>query len=143
MLLKTSRNKTKDITLMSAWRQKAIQIAPELKHEFQAADLSTYTMFSELLALLRQAHKDNNVDRIEHIYNFAEWCFQQKDEKLWNAAGVSFYEHLGDNELVFSQFTKWLKKNIYLDIRGLLELRLSDEQMKQLDNFYGWNKPKI
>jgi hypothetical protein len=127
---------------MSAWRQKAIQIAPELKHEFQQPDLSPNIIFTELLALLEEAHRGNDSDRIEKIYNYAEWCFQQKDQKLWNAAGVSFYEHLGDNELVFSQFTRWISKEIYLEIRGLLELRLTDEQVRELDKYYGWKNSK-
>ena len=127
---------------MSVWRQKAIQIAPELKHDFQEPDLSPYTVFMELLPLLKQAHNDNDIERIEKIYNYAEWCSQQKDKDLWNAAGVSFYEHLGDNELVFSQFTQWIKRNVYLEIRGLLELRLTDEQLKLLDKHYGWKEEK-
>jgi hypothetical protein len=59
-----------------------------------------------------------------------------------NAAGVSFYEHLADDELVFSQFTKWIKKNIYFEHRGLLSQRFDDDKMKQLDRFYGWSEPK-
>jgi len=95
---------------MSVWRQKAIEIAPELKKDFQDPDLSPYTVFSELLTLLVQAHANNDTTTIKNIYDYAAWCSQQKDQKLWNAAGVCFYEHLCDNELVFAQFTKWIKK---------------------------------
>lgn len=127
---------------MSTWRQKAIEVAPELKNDFQDPDLSPYTVFSELLALLEQAHIDNDIIKIKNIYDYAEWCSQQKDQKLWNSAGVSFYEHLCDNELVFSQFTKWVKNKIYLDHRDLLNHRFDADKMKQLDKFYGWTKPK-
>ena len=65
------------------------------------------------------------------------------DPKLWNAAGVSFYEHLGDDDIVFLQFTKWIKRNIYMDIRDLLYLRLDDDKMKHLDNIMvGQNQKK-
>jgi hypothetical protein len=127
---------------MSTWRQKAIEVAPELKKDFQDPDLSPYTVFSELLALLEQAHIDNDIIKIKNIYDYAEWCSQQKDQKLWNSAGVSFYEHLCDNELIFSQFTKWVKNKIYFDHRNLLNHRFDDDKMKQLDKFYGWTKPQ-
>ncbi len=123
---------------MSVWRQKAIEVAPELKKDFQDPDLSPYTVFSEFLALLVQAHVDNDTTKIRKIYDYAEWCSQQKDQKLWNSAGVSFYEHLSDNELIFSQFTKWIKKSIYLEHRDLLNYRFDEDKMKQLDKFYGW-----
>ncbi len=64
-------------------------------------------IFSEFLFLLLQAHIDNHPAKIKNIYDYAEWCSQQKDQKLWNSAGVSFYEHLSETELVF---TKWVKK---------------------------------
>jgi hypothetical protein len=127
---------------MSKWRQKALEIAPELKKEFLEPDLSPYTVFSEFLELLAQAHIDKDKIRIQNIYDYAEWCSRQKDQRLWNAAGVSFYEHLADNEGVFSQFTKWVKKSVYLEHRDLLNHRFDDEKMKELDHFYGWVKPK-
>lgn len=127
---------------MSTWRQKAIDCAPELKKEFEHPDLNLYAVFMELLPIVRQAHKENNHDRLKKIYDFAEWCFKQKDENLWNPVGVSFYEHLGDTQETFSAFTNWIKKDIYLDIRELLYQRLEDEKMKKLDDFYGWKDPK-
>ena len=127
---------------MSVWRQKAIDIAPELKKDFEDPDLSPYLVFSELLSLLAEAHKSNDVERIQKIYDYAEWCSKQKEQKLWNAAGVSFYEHLADDELVFSQFTTWVKKDVYFDHRDLLSYRFDDDKMKELDIFYGWKKPR-
>ena len=62
----------------------------------------------ELLPIVRQAHLDREHDRLAKIYSYAEWCHKQKDEKLWNAVGVSFYEHLVDEEVTFKQFTNWI-----------------------------------
>lgn len=121
---------------MSTWRKKAIEIAPELKHEFHDTDLSLHLVFSKLLVLLREAHISDNKARIKNIYDYAEWCFTQKDHKLWNAAGVSFYEHLADDEITLSQLPKWLKKDIYKEVRELLKLRLSEKQLKLLDKEY-------
>ena len=127
---------------MSTWRQKAIECAPELKKEFQASDLTPYTVFMELLPLTRQAHIDKNYEKLEKIYSYAEWCNKQKDEKLWNSVGVCFYEHLVDEEVTFNQFTNWIKKEIYIEIRDLLNHRATDEQMKHLDNYYGIGKKR-
>jgi len=127
---------------MSTWRQKAIECAPELKKEFESSTLTPYTVFMELLPITRQAHIHKDNSRLEKIYNYAEWCFKQKDEKLWNAAGVSFYEHLGDDEETFSGFTDWIKKEIYFDLRDLLNHRFDDDKMKRLDDYYGWKQPK-
>lgn len=127
---------------MSTWRKKAIECAPELKKEFEQPDISLYTVFMELLPLLRQAHTDKDLERLRKIYDFAEWCFKQKDEKLWNPAGVSFYEHLADTDITYLQFTNWIKKEIYFDIRDLLIQRVDDEKIKSLDNYYGFNQTK-
>lgn len=121
---------------MSTWRRRAIECAPELKKEFEQGDLTPYTVFSELLPITIQAHKDNDHNRLNKIYDFAEWCFRQKNEKLWNAAGVCFYEHLGDADESFQQFHNWVKKEIYIDIRDLLNRRLDDNKMKLLDDYY-------
>ena len=122
---------------MSVWRQKALQIAPELKTDFQDPALSLYTVLSEFIRLLKEAHQGNDQKKIEQIYNYAEWCFRQTDKTLWNAAGVSFYEHLAEDEHVFSQVAKWLKRDIYIKIRGLLLLNTSDERIRILDRQYG------
>jgi hypothetical protein len=123
---------------MSVWRQKAIDCAPELKKEFQEPDLTPYTVFMELLPVTVQAHMDNDEQKLRKIYDFAEWCHRQEDGNLWNAVGVSFYEHLADDEPTWLAFTNWIKKDIYFDVRDLLLERLADDKMKKLDDFYGW-----
>ncbi|MES2773923.1 MAG: hypothetical protein V4722_07050 [Bacteroidota bacterium] len=127
---------------MSVWRQKALACAPELRIEFEAPDLTPYTVFMELLPITVQAHIDKDNEKLERIYDFAEWCFRQKAKDLWNAAAVSFYEHLGDRDETFSEFTRWIKKDIFIDIRGLLTLMNEAEKMKSLDKYYGWTETK-
>ncbi len=127
---------------MSAWRQKALECAPELKNEFESSDLTPYTVFMELLPITRQAHIDNDTERLQKIYDYAEWCLRQKDKKLWNAAGVSFYEHLADFDETLLQFTHWIKREIYMDIRELLSQRVDNNKMKGLDKHYGYATPK-
>ncbi|MFN8259267.1 MAG: hypothetical protein U0W24_26500 [Bacteroidales bacterium] len=121
---------------MSVWRQKAIECAPELRKEFEAHDLTPYTVFMELLPITRKAHKEKDYNRLKKIYDFAEWCHKQKDKNLWNAVGVTFYEHLADTDETYLQITKWIKKEIYLDIRELLNQRVDNEKIKSLDEYY-------
>jgi hypothetical protein len=127
---------------MSAWREKAMECAPELKRKFESSDLTPYTVFMELLPITRQAHIDKDHKQLQKIYDYAEWCYKQKEKKLWNAVGVSFYEHLCDYEETFSGFTNWVKKEIYFGIRDLLNHRFDDDKMKLLDDYYGWKLSK-
>jgi hypothetical protein len=122
---------------MSVWRQKAIECLPELKKDFERPDTTIYTVFFELLPATREAHKNKDNEKLQKYYGFAEWCFMQKNAfDLCNAAGVSFYEHLGNYEETFLAMPKWVNRDIYDDIRGLLKLMLEDEKMKKLDYIY-------
>lgn len=124
---------------MSVWRHNAIECAPELKNEFQATDLTPYTVFMELIPIVIQAHLDHDNNKLSKIYAFAEWCHGQRDQKLWNAADVSFYEHLLDHEETSKQFTNWIKKDIYFDIRDLLmQNKPNEKQIGRLDEYYGF-----
>src|SRR5438552_15545583 len=82
--------------VLAVWRRKALELFPELRSEFQRPESSIYTVFFELLPMVRQAHDGNDVDLLRRIYGFAEWCLEQTAKDLWNAAGVAFYEHLFD-----------------------------------------------
>jgi hypothetical protein len=126
------------IEKMSVWRKRAMDYFPELKREFEQADMTPCGLFIEILPLCRKAHLDNHVEQLEKIYAYAEWCFRQNDKSLLNAAGVCFYEHLPDQDMTLQTFMSWIKKDIYFDIRGLLILRLNQEKMDQLDEYYGW-----
>jgi hypothetical protein len=125
---------------MSAWRKKAIECLPNLQKEFEQPDTSIYTVFFEMLPAAVEAHKQNNTEQLHKIYDYAEWCFRQKEQELWNAAGVAFYEHLGDDPETLKVMPVWIKKDIYNDIRGLLEDLIPDEALKELDIHY-FGKP--
>jgi len=119
---------------MSKWRQKAINCFPELKQDFEDPETSIYGVFFEILPALIEAHKKQDTERIEKIYGFAEWCFKQKE--LWNAAGVAFYEHLVDYEETKLEIEKWVKFDIYKEIRSLLEIRIGKDEVLKLDKKY-------
>lgn len=120
---------------MSTWRRKAIECLPEERKYFEEPGTSIYTVFSELLGAVVMFHRNNNVARLQSVYDFAEWCFRQKNEDIWNAAGVSFYEHLVDYPETRKEMKRWMKQEIYTDIRGLLEYRLTDKEFREIDNY--------
>jgi hypothetical protein len=123
---------------MSVWRRKAIECLPALRKEFEQPATSIYDVFIEMLPAVVKAHKDKDNITLRMIYDFAEWCFQQKEKDLWNAAGVVFYEHLGDYNETLKEFQKWVKPKIYCDIRGLLEQRLAETDLQNLDKLYAF-----
>lgn len=107
--------KTVNASIMSSWRQKAIECLTESRKDFEDYGTSIYTAFSELLPAAVNFHRTNRSDRLQKIYDFAEWCFQQKTRDLWNAAGVSFYEHLGNYAETRREMSTWVKPHIYRD----------------------------
>jgi hypothetical protein len=121
---------------MSTWRQKAIRCLPELRRDFQKPETTIYTVFREMISALIEAHKQKDIGRIQNIYDFAEWCFKQKEKDLCNAAGVAFYEHLGDHEEIMNEIPKWVRYETYKKIRGLLELRITKDALLDLDKRY-------
>jgi hypothetical protein len=123
---------------MSVWRQKAIACLPEFKEDLEQPDSTIYDVFLDLLPTVVSAHKENNVARLSLMYEFAEWCFRQEEKELWNAAGVGFYEHLGDYTETSESMTQWVKFDIYKEIRGLLKLRISEKKLHELDKKYSY-----
>ena len=117
---------------MSTWRRKALELFPDLRNEIQRGDSTIYTVFFELLPRCRQAHLDGNEEELRKIYGYAEWCHHQTAEDLWNAAGVSFYEHLGDYEETRTEMKKWIPPDIFEDVSGLLELMMGKKKFAEL-----------
>jgi hypothetical protein len=123
---------------MSTWRRNAIEILPQCRQELQASDANLYTVFREMKPFLLRAHIAQNLSLLKKIYAFAEWCMRQKAPHIRNAAGVGFYEHLVDDPETMQAISRWVKKDIYLEIRNLLEYRLGDEEaLAALDAEYG------
>jgi hypothetical protein len=127
---------------MSAWRKRAIECLPGSKREFENPEASIYTVFMELLPSTVAAHRNNDTSQLKKNYDFAEWCFMQKSEDLWNAAGVSFYEHLSDKTETLQAIHQWVKLDIYIEIKPLLKRRLDDVTLKAIDGLYGLQNSK-
>ncbi|ULL16521.1 hypothetical protein DVH26_19995 [Paenibacillus sp. H1-7] len=110
---------------MSVWRRKAtelfnIRFGPT-QHE------TIYDVFRTLLGLVKEAHNRGDEDQLKKIYEYAEWCSTQRADDLRNAAGVSFYEHLVDDEVTYQAILRWIKPTIFSIIKDLLKWRIKDE----------------
>lgn len=118
---------------MANWRRKALALFPEMRHDVQRPDFSIYMVFFDLLPMCREAHKSGDVETLRRIYGFAEWCFEQEAEDMWNAAGVAFYEHLFDgHHSLWEAIVQWLSPRVIEDCWGLWERRLSAQELEEL-----------
>lgn len=123
---------------MSTWRRKAIELFPDLRNEIQHGEATIYTVFFALLPRCRQAHREGNTAELEKIYGYAEWCLRQKAKDIWNAAGVSFYEHLGDSQETLQEMRNWVRPDVFATVEGLLEERMKAEDFAKLKKQYSW-----
>jgi len=98
---------------------------------------SIYDVFIALLPATVDAHKNNNTAQLKIFYEFAAWCFHQKAKHLWNAAAVVFYEHLADYPATRMAMHRWVKPDIYRNIRPLLEQRIDTSLLLEIDQSYG------
>ena len=113
---------------MSAWRRKALELFPDLRIEIQHGESTIYTVFFELLPRCRQAHHERNTEELEKIYGYAEECFRSRNKEMWNAAGVAFYEHLGDEPATRDEMHLWVKPDIFEDVAGLLKYMMKQSE---------------
>ena len=51
---------------MGEWKRKAIECLPELETEFNQEHLSIYSVFFELLPATREAHRDNDAEKLKN-----------------------------------------------------------------------------
>jgi len=124
---------------MSVWRRKALALFPEYRHEIQARDFTIYSLFMlHALPWDRDAHVAGSEDRLRPIYAFAEWCLRQKAKDIWNAAGVSFYEHLFDcKKRDWPWIVPWLSQYVVDNCAGLWAWRLTLTDYEHLRELLG------
>ncbi len=117
---------------MSTWRRKALELFPDIRNEIQHGDTTIYTVFFHLLPRCREAHQLHHQDELKKIYGYAQWCFEQKSKDLWNAAGVAFYEHLGDYGETRDEMHRWVKPETFERVSGLLEFMMGQKKFVEL-----------
>ena len=81
---------------MAAWRRRALELFSELKNDLFSCKYSTYQLFVALRHMVWRVHDAGDETTLRAIYGFPAWCRSHRSGEAWNAAGVSFYEHLFD-----------------------------------------------
>ena len=117
--------------MIPRWRQLARALLPEIFEEERPDSL--YAFFSDLSRCRHKAHKAGDDGQLARIHAFASWCARHKEQYIWNAAGVAFYEHLFDGDAQPEQVVPWLSRQAYADIKGLLAWRLGEEKAAEID----------
>lgn len=125
---------------MSTWRRKALELFYDIRFTFLYRDASIYSLIFELRRKVVQSHKDNDIEYLDKIYNYAEWCFNQEKRSyyIWNAICVGFYEHLVEDEIVRHAIPYRIRPYIFEQVQPLLKWRLekNEEVYKELMQQY-------
>jgi hypothetical protein len=127
---------------MEAWRTKLIESFPALLPELEDQEETIYTALSDLNARCQEAHDRGDRATLAAIYGFAAWCSRQEDKDLWNAAGVSFYEHVVDHPAALLELPHWVPPDVFHSISSLLQWRLGDEEFAKLKGRYAQDRLK-
>lgn len=107
---------------------------PELRHLLESEDeiWSPHALWFELLPRVREAHRAGDDTFLERVYGCAEWCRVQPERAVWNAVGVSFYEHLLDLPWMRPLVAPWLSEGAVADAWPLWEWRLPAAAMVEV-----------
>ena len=91
-----------------------------------------YEVFFTLLPWCHNAHISGDEAALSRIYGFAGWCARQPEKELWNAAGVAFYEHLTDSRVTLAAIPRWVPRDVFESVAGLLAARIGADKVADL-----------
>jgi len=127
---------------MATWRRRALDVFPDFRHNLNSPDYTIYSLFFDALPALREAHRAGDDKRLSRIYGFAEWCSGQRSKLLWNAVGVSFYEHVFDEPWMWEAVCPWLSAEIRAKHTELWEARLAPKDFDHVHKLLRRNPPR-
>jgi hypothetical protein len=117
------------------WQLMAQALVPDEYEEERTEGIgSIYLLLGSLLSRIYQAHIEGDRDYLLRAYSFADWCARQKNQEVWNASGVSFYEGAFDR-LPVEQVVPWIRLEIYEQNRDLLEA-MRPELFAEIDHAF-------
>ncbi|KEQ25879.1 DUF7674 family protein [Paenibacillus tyrfis] len=125
---------------MSAWRKKALELFYDIRFTFLHGDENIYSLIFQLRRRVIQSHKNNDIEDLDKIYSYAEWCFNQERRSyyIWNAICVGFYEHLVEEEATRKAIPYRVKPYIFEQVKPLFKwiLNKNEEVYKELIEQY-------
>jgi len=131
---------------MSSWREKAIEMFPELHIVIEETE-DPYALWSQLLESFKQAYTQSPRDEsmIQRIYRYSDWCIDQPQgntasDDLTTCVAVSFYEEIPCHPEAREDMPRWFTFEDFLGMEGIFRYRLSDEDFKSLKQYYKKHK---
>jgi hypothetical protein len=127
--------------IMSLWRQKAVEMFPELIARFEDAD-TPYLLWFELRDAFEHAYEQTPRDEslIGRIYKYSDWCCDQPrgataPDDLLTCVAVCFYEHIPENPSAREDMPRWWRPEDLAGLRSVFQYNLSVEEFSELKNF--------
>jgi len=121
---------------MSDWQAKARELLPEMQEELADCDGMLTLFMSDVRAAAHAAHRSRDDSVLKRLHSFASWCMSQPHKELWNAAGVSFYEHLVDEPASRAAIPDWVMPGTFASVHGLMERRMDAKAHRDLLKAY-------
>jgi|SRR5919108_141450 hypothetical protein len=114
---------------MESWRKLAIELFPERKGVYETPEETVWSVIFDLHDEVVQAHEKNDLNLLQRIYRFTEWCHSQKEvePEIWTAAYAGFYEHLVEDEATYFAIPQWINPEIFREILPEFEDRLDNK----------------
>ena len=130
---------------MEPWREKAVEIFPELAPLFGEDD-SPYILWIELRLAFEAAYEKTPPDEslIQRIYRFSEWCCEQPRgetvaDDLLTCVSVCFYEHVPLHPQARKDMPRWWQSEDLANgpsgEHNVIAWHLSTEQLEELKRF--------
>lgn len=115
---------------MAAWRRRALDLFPRHARAIEDPAATIYHLLIDLLPESREALARGDGAEVDRIYEFAAWCFDQKE--LSNAAAVAFFEHVFDGRWSDRfEIARRIPSRIAAEVMTLWADRLSEERMAE------------
>jgi hypothetical protein len=128
-------------TIMSSWRQKAVEMFPELIARFEDAD-TPYLLWFELRDAFERAYEQAPRDEslIRRIYQYSDWCCDEPrgktaEDDLLTCVAVCFYEHIPLHAGAREDMPRWWCAEDMAGERSVFQYNLSDEDFSELKSF--------
>jgi hypothetical protein len=126
---------------MSTWRQKAVELFPEMVDQFEEVD-TPYLLWSELLSAFFRAYEQVPRDEslIRRIYNYSDWCCDQPggetaSDHLPTCVSVSFYEHIPTHTAAREDMPRWWMVEDISAEPSMFRYFLSEQQFEMLKDY--------
>ena len=114
---------------MEAWRKLAINLFPERESFYSEPEQRVWWVLQDLHDDVIKAHESNDIDLLQRIYSYTQWCYSQKDvePEIWDAAYLTFYEHLVEHPATYADIPQRVPPEVFEELLPEYEDRLDNK----------------